>query len=356
MLLSRLRSLVLFAFVIASCHSMVAQESPFKKGDHVVYIGNTLADRMQHHGWLESYIHALHPNHDLTFRNLGFSGDEIALRQRADNFGDPDQWLTKCEADVIACFFGYNESLKGSAGLAQFAKDLTENLGHMQRQHYNGSSPPRIIVFSPIAHENLMSPHLPDGSANNQNLQLYTEAMRKVCQAAEVPFIDLFSISSRLYAESDQPLTMNGIHLLDHGNRALARAIIKTVAPNAQLPTDEQIAKLREAVLDKNYHWFSRYRVVDEYNVFGGRSKLSWFGQSNADVMMREMEIFDVKTANRDQRIWAVAKGDDLVVTDDNLPEEVAVRPNREGPLEGGAFPYLDGEEAIASMTVGSGL
>jgi hypothetical protein len=62
-------------------------------------------------------------------------------------------------------------------------------------------------------------------------------------------------------------------------------------------------------VLDKNYHWFSRYRVVDEYNVFGGRSKLAWFGQSNADVMMREMEIFDVKTMNRDRKVWAVAKG-----------------------------------------------
>ena len=51
-----------------------------------------------------------------------------------------------------------------------------------------------------------------------------------------------------------------------------------------------EIERLRQAVLDKNYHWFSRYRVVDGYNVFGGRSKLAWFGQSNADVMMRAAE------------------------------------------------------------------
>ena len=33
---------------------------PFKleKGDHICIIGNTLADRMQHDGWLETFLHA----------------------------------------------------------------------------------------------------------------------------------------------------------------------------------------------------------------------------------------------------------------------------------------------------------
>lgn len=329
-----------------------AQEIPFQPGDNVVYIGNTLADRMQHHAWLESYVHAMLPDYDLTFRNLGFSGDEVKLRQRADNFGDPDQWLTKCNADFIACFFGYNESLRGEAGLTQFSDDFAEMLDHMRSQKYNGKSAPRLLVFSPIAHEDLKSPHLPDGSENNRNLAMYTAAMRKICEIKRVPFVDLFSISQQLYKESDEPLTMNGIHLLDRGNKALAEAIIAQFAPNESLPSESFVAKLRDAVLDKNYHWFSRYRVVDEYNVFGGRSKLAWFGQSNADVMMREMEIFDVMTTNRDKKIWAVAKGESYVVKDDNLPEEEVVKPNKIGPLEGGAFPYLGGEEAISKMDV----
>ena len=87
-----------------------------KKGDHVVYIGNTMADRMQHHAWLETQIHALHPMLELTFRNLGFAGDELKTRPRSQSFGSPDQWLTKCEADVVFCFFGYNEALKGPGG------------------------------------------------------------------------------------------------------------------------------------------------------------------------------------------------------------------------------------------------
>ncbi len=119
-----------------------------QKGDHIAYIGNTMADRMQHHAWLETMIHASHPGHDLTFRNLGFAGDEIGQRQRSANFGDHNQWLTKCQADVVFCFFGYNEALRGSDG-----KELAGMIDDMRKQKYNGKSAPRLVVFSPIAHE-----------------------------------------------------------------------------------------------------------------------------------------------------------------------------------------------------------
>lgn len=359
---SPIRYSLLILIVIACTRSASATQSYFQRGDHVVTIGNTLADRMQHDGWLETYLHALLPNHQLTFRNLGFSGDEVNRRQRADNFGDADQWLTKCEADVVLCFFGYNEALAGKAGLERFSNELSRMIDQMRSQNYNGESAPRLIVFSPIAHEDLGSPHLPSGEENNEKLAMYTAAMQAVCKAKNVPFVDLFTMSKKLYAESEPPLTINGIHLLSRGNRLLAREILTSDdSPFASLgvdslPSDSAMADLREAVLDKNYHWFSRYRVVDEYNVFGGRSKLAWFGQSNADVMMREMEIFDVKTENRDKRIWAVAQGTDQPVLDDNLPAELPVKPNRQGPLEGGAFPYMDAEEAISQMTVQEGL
>jgi putative heme-binding domain-containing protein len=324
------------------------------RGDHVVYIGNTMADRMQHHGWLETFLHAMHPDHELTLRNLGFSGDEITTRPRSADFGSPDQWLAKCKADVVFCFFGYNEALRGDSGLGGFKNDLAEMIDAMRSQEYNGSSPPRLVVFSPIAHENLYSPHLPDGSENNAKLATYTRAMREVCVDKEVLFIDLFTPALQLYAEAPQPLTMNGIHLLDHGNKAVAETVVKTLFPTRPIPADMQ--KLREAVLDKNYHWFSRYRVVDGYNVFGGRSTLNWNGQSNADVMKREMEIFDIMTANRDRRVWAVARGGDLDVKDDNLPAEMVVQTNKPGPLENGAWPYKSGVDGIERMTIAEGM
>ena len=346
--------------LVGAGSDLSAAEPPLKlkKGDNVVFIGNTTADRMQHHGWLETYIHALHPEHDLVFRNLGFPGDELKTRMRSANFGTPDQWLTKTEADVIFSFFGYNEALKGDTALEGFKSDLAETIDGMRAQKYNGRSAPQLVFFSPIAHENLYSPHLPDGAENNKKLEMYTAAMRDVCRQKEVTFVDLFTPTQALYVDAKKPLTMNGIHLLPNGDREVARVIVQELFQNGGnvLSTDVALKSLREAVLDKNYHWFSRYRVVDGYNVFGGRSKLAWFGQSNADVMMREMEIFDVMTVNRDKRVWAVARGGDLKVTDDNIPDELVVNSNKKGDLNDGSFSYLDGKAAMEKMKLGTGL
>ena len=328
-----------------------------RKGDRISYIGNTLADRMQHSAWLETYIHALYPDLDIRVRNLGYSGDELKVRQREENFGSPDQWLAKTRASVVFCFFGYNEALRGPAALDTFRSDLASTIDGMLKQKYDDQSPPRVVFFSPLAHENLKSPNLPDGTANNKNLALYTQAMRDVCAAKQVKFVDLFAPTRELYAAAKRPLTMNGIHLLDHGDRAVADVIVKQLFGVTKIAKDEkELERLRQAVLDKNYHWFSRYRVVDGYNVFGGRSTLSWFGQSNADVMSREMEILDVMTANRDERVWEVARGGDLTVSDTNLPAQVQVKTNIPGQLPGGKHQYLGGHEAIGKMKLAEGM
>src|SRR5262249_34861315 len=164
-----------------------------RRGDHICIIGNTLAERMQHDGWLETYFHSRFPKHHLVFRNLGFSGDELTLRLRSKSFGTPDQWLagsapvpeperlttrkgvrdnpfepTTPRADVALAFFGYNESFAGKAGLPQFKKDLDAFVKHTLAQKYNGKSAPRLVLFSPIAFEDLNSPHLPDGKETNK--------------------------------------------------------------------------------------------------------------------------------------------------------------------------------------------
>src|SRR5262245_58098691 len=93
-------------------------------GDHIAIIGNALPDRMQHDGYFETLLHARFPNHQLTVRNLAAAGDEVALRHRSENFGTPDDWLKKTQADVILAFFGFNESFKGYAGIEKFRTDL----------------------------------------------------------------------------------------------------------------------------------------------------------------------------------------------------------------------------------------
>lgn len=355
----RLTCTVLFATLTLLASTSRSETPPLvlKKGDRVAYIGNTTADRMQHAAWLETYLAAMFPELDLTIRNLGYPGDELKLRSREDNFGSPDEWLTKVKANIVFCFFGYNEAQRGANGLDQFRVDLSDTIEGMRTQKYDGSTAPQLVFFSPIAHENLKSPHLPDGSKNNADLAIYTQAMKEICQAKKVVFVDLFNASQRLYLSAKEPLTMNGIHLLDNGDRVIAQVIVKGLFPGRTIPTDEiRLERLRQTILSKNYEWFSRYRVVDGYNVFGGRSKLAWFGQSNADVMMREMEIFDIKTSNRDQAVWATARGQVYTVKDDNLPAELEVKTNIPGKLDSGKHSYLGGVEAIEKMKVAKGM
>src|SRR4051812_30412318 len=71
--------------VAANAQPPVLPKFDLQKGDHICIIGNTLADRMQHDGWVETFLYARRPNHDLVIRNLGYSGDEINLRLRSED-------------------------------------------------------------------------------------------------------------------------------------------------------------------------------------------------------------------------------------------------------------------------------
>ncbi len=328
-----------------------------KTGDHLSIIGNTLADRMQHDGWLETDLQARYPEHKLVIRNLGFSGDELTLRLRSADFGTPDQWLTRTKTDVVLAFFGYNESFAGQDGLPAFQKDLDAFVKHTLAQKYNGTSAPRLVLFSPIAVEAPRGRDLPDPSATNERLKLYTAAMAALAKADGIAFVNLFAPSLALYEKSAQPLTINGVHLNDVGNRQLAEVILDRIAPGPKVANATNLDKLRLAVLDKNFTWFNRYRTVNGYSIFGGRAALRFTdGQTNRVVAQREMEVLDVMTANRDQRIWTVAQGQDLAVDDANTPPFIPVKTNKPGPGPHGEHLFLSGEEAIGQMTVGKNL
>jgi putative heme-binding domain-containing protein len=329
-----------------------------KPGDHIALVGNTLADRMQHAGHLETLLQSRFPKLELSIRNLGFSGDELTLRLRSAGFGTPDEHLTRVGADVVLAMFGYNESFAGAAGLEKFKKDLAEFVEHTLAQKYNGENSPRVVLVSPIAHENFGDKNLSDGTANNERIAMYTKAMAEVAREKSVPFVDLYAPTLKLYAADAKPLTINGVHLNDHGDELVGLAIDRALFGERKSGFDKSSGeKLRRAVLDKDFHWFNRYRTTDGYSIFGGRADLKFTDdQTNRVVMQREMEVLDVLTANRDKKIWAIAQGSDLSVDDSNTPPFIEVISNKPGPLPGGKHVFLTGEDSIAKMTLGKNL
>ena len=334
-----------------------------KKGDNIAIVGSGLADRQQHFAWLETFIHRAYPGLDLTVRNLGFPADEVNVHPRSADVPPVEYFLSMKKgtttkpgaadviyqagadfgADVIFAYWGFNESFHGPEGLDKFKAELGEYLDKQKTANYSGKGAPKLVLFSPIAQENLKNPDFSDGSANNANLELYTKAMAEVAKAKSVPFVDLFSASKDLYSKAGSPLTINGIHLTEEGDRQLAPVQFEAIFGQAPPAFDDPlVGKIRNAVIDKNTEWIHRYRTVDQYNIFGDRSRIAYEGVTNAKILGEELAQRDVKTANRDKRVWAVAKGGDLKVTDDNLPPVNLVPPNRPDEV-----PYVSAEEAI---------
>jgi len=343
----------------AAGYAHAAAQGPavkLEKGNHLCLIGNTLGERMQHDGWLETFIQSRFPQDDLTVRNLSVSADEVNLRTRVEGFGTPDEWLAREKADVIFGFFGYNESFAGEKGLDKYKKDLDAFIKHTQGEKYNGTSAPQLVLFSSIAQEKVASdPNLPDNAKNNKNIKLYTDATAEVAKADGVTFVDLYKPTLDLFAKAEKPLTIDCIHLTAEGDRHVGQIIAGELFPGGTTTDASSLEKLRAAVVDKDFYFFWHYRTNDGYNVYGKRSDINYAGVTNRKVLQREMDVLDVMAGNRDKRIWAVAKGSDLTVSDNDTPEFIPTPTNAPGPLPGGAYPYMPAEEAVKHMTLAPG-
>lgn len=393
----KMHRLLFCCLLSVACSPVFAQNLDVKKGDHICIIGNTLAERMQHDGWLETRLQSRFADYGLVIRNLGYSGDEIDgyknpnHRMRSMSFGSQDEWLagsapcpqvnklsprdqgkvrenrfelTGTRADIVFAFYGYNESWEGEAGLAAFRKNVEDFIKHTLGQKYNGKSAPRLVLFSPTAHEFINDPNLPskaDVDASNGRLQAYTKVMAEVAKANGVQFVDLLTPTLNAFGKGS-PHTINGVHL-----NAAGEELVASIAENGLFPDGPMIKrdaaalkKIREAVLDKNFYWFNRYRVTDGFSTYGDRAFLKFSegpggygdGLSNYSVAQRELDVLDTLTANRDKVIWAKAQGQDAKADDSGLPEFIPVISNKPGPLEGGKHLFLSGEEAISKMTV----
>jgi mono/diheme cytochrome c family protein/glucose/arabinose dehydrogenase len=338
----------------------------------IVLIGGGLGDRMQYDGYFETLLHLRYPERELTIRNMCFPGDTAAYRPRAGRNSQwafpgaeklrpefqkhrgngiepsPDEWLAICKADTIVAFFGYNESFDGPAGVDKFSAELEAWIAHTRSQKYNGKSAPAVVLVSPIAFENLSAAlDLPDGKQENANLALYTEAMRKVAEKTRTGFVDLFNPSIKLAADSAKPITTNGFLPSDEGNRLLAPVLADALYGPAPVKSKASVTKLREAVIDKAWHWRNDYRMTNGVHVYGRRR--APFGTVNYPP---EIEKLRQMTANRDRAVWAAANGK-------NFDLETADRATRKlDPVESnfkGLISFRNEDDSLKSIKMMDG-
>ncbi|MDX1948538.1 MAG: HEAT repeat domain-containing protein [Pirellulaceae bacterium] len=295
-----------------------------KPGDRVVLVGGTLTERMQQFGHFEALLYSRFPKHDLVVRNLGWSADEINLRPRSKDFRDHGHTLADHKPNVVLAFWGANESFAGPEGIAKFEAEVAGFLAAPQlidnystaRSNWDRTPDTKIdqgkieslrtiVLVSPIAHENVGRPGLPDGEAHNANLKLYTEALARVAEKHKVPFVDLFTPTRAIMQQTKEKLTINGIHQNEFGDKVVAGLLDAALfGPRAENVSSTSTDLLRGAINEKNLQFWYDYRAVNGFYIYGGRK--APFGVVNfPDEFKKLRKMIDV----RDQRIWEIAQG-----------------------------------------------
>ena len=268
--------LVLFVIGIFVATDALADELPppkhaleLRPGERVALLGGTFIERMQVHGFLETALTASHPDRDLVFRNLGWSGDNVWGHSRAV-FNAPDKGFERLIRDLklaaptlILVHYGDNEAHGGEQGLERFQNGLNRLLDELDK-----ATGARIVLLGPRKHENL-GPPFPSQDDYNRQLEIYLQAIEKIAQERGAPFVSLNEV---LPIDGTRPLTSNGLHLTPLGYLQLANALTKQFQPERKLPADflntDQAEKLREAIIFKNELFFHRHRPQNETYLF----------------------------------------------------------------------------------------
>ncbi len=237
--------LLLLAFVFA-CTTLSFATPPLQSGDRVAIVGNTYADQLRLHGYLETLLLQRTSGNEISIRNLGWGGDTLTVRDRPTNFVSEKDTLSEHKTDLIIACFGMGESFDGMDGIGEFKKNLKAFLATHKGMKYNGKSAVRLVLVSPIAQEDL-GPSTPNTDQRNEDIKTYALAMEQVCSQEKIPFINLYEVTAALLGDRNAPrITENGIRLNEYGYWATAR----TVADFLIRPTPPWLLKINAKTLE----------------------------------------------------------------------------------------------------------
>src|SRR5207249_37899 len=86
---------------VAPLAAPAAEPLRLRDGDRIVLLGNTLIEREQRYGYWELALTSRCPERNLTFRNLGWSGDTVFGHARA-GFGTPADGFHQLQEHVAS--------------------------------------------------------------------------------------------------------------------------------------------------------------------------------------------------------------------------------------------------------------
>lgn len=222
-----------------------------KTGDIVAFTGGTNTANMSNDGYLETLLTSYFADEDITFRNLGWEGDNVYEQFRDVGFGDWFTNLDSLKASTVFVQFGQMEVLEGEDKLPEFItayKNLLDTLHSAGKQ---------VIILSPNDFEPELLKVNDSAQWNNpvkkRSIRKYFNAIQLMAQNEGYPFVDLY-----YPLMDDQQLTYDGVHLNEKGQRIAAEITMKSLGIGK--PFDDKLEPLRKQIALKNQLWFEYWR------------------------------------------------------------------------------------------------
>lgn len=320
------------ALILSCCAQLASQATaqqpfPIENSDRVLFMGDTLLERENTFGHLESRMRMEFPGRKFTVRNLAFSADTPAGVSRASF--DPAakgvdrirEQLALVQPTVAVLGYGMASSLEALSfvhrdfalgidpvrygedhNAAAFKKQLAALMDLIVE-----SSPDkkvRFVLLSPIPHEDLRGerPGLPDPAEHNALLAAYSKAIEELASERGAQFVR--SHWKPTAGQAPARATDNGIHLNSEGYAGFVANLAeqlgwKTATPHWSSPKAEAI---RQSVLRKHDLFFHRWRPANHTYLLGFRKREQ--GQNAA-----ELPKFDPIVEKAEAETVALASG-----------------------------------------------
>ncbi|OYW13204.1 MAG: hypothetical protein B7Z55_17220, partial [Planctomycetales bacterium 12-60-4] len=243
-------------------------------GDRVVMLGGTFIEREGQFGYIETALTAAYPDRNITFRNLGWSGDTVWAESRgifdppAAGYQRMIDLVKELKPTVVLLAYGQNEAFAGEAGLEAFVKQyekLCDDLSPTGARYLflNPMTIPQYVLSKP------------QELAINDRLSKYKEAIQQL-GAKRGHVIDLNQHGAENWPIHvfDRGIIRNlfqGMHLNESGYQFPVAAIAKDVGfdvppmwgdDNDAKHTEsmQKTIQLRRLIVAKNTLFFHSWR------------------------------------------------------------------------------------------------
>ena len=242
------------ATAIACTHTARA-DFFYHDGDKpVLFLGDSITEPGMYTCLIESYVLTRYPKWDIDFRNVGWSGDTANLRMRDGYPNGMKRDILPLLPKAITIDFGMNDARGGDANLPTYIQYETKLVEDLK------AAGCRVALLSPSPEERY-EPRQPGGSAYNNELWKYSQALQDVAAKENVLYVDQYTPFVKAIADGRKAgilapeipgprLTNEGVHPNWAGHLVMAASVLKglgATAPVSNVEIDAAAHKITTA-------------------------------------------------------------------------------------------------------------